>query len=512
MGKKGSIYFSFILRVFNLMAVGVALTTALLYYLNLRAETAIKQEVTEHVDGLAEAMNVALQSMPSRIYLHDFLRQNPIRPDLAGLIHHILVTDSRGVIIDSTHPEEVGRRLTGEDSTGAPAGEISLEEIRRNTEPFNPTEVKLHSFPIVTSLETPDGVRRERVFVHVLLFWRGIPSVLRQTSRDRLIAMGAVLSASVLLMVFVVWRFTKPVNDLLQAQKRVARGELDFQLEVRRRDEMGTLVQTFNEMVATLRRNHELEEKLRESERSAAIGRLASGIAHEIRNPLNFINLSIDYVQSNFAPAEPGRQERFRDILASMKAEIARLNRLVTDFLSFGRPGDLAITTTRVGELVKEVCATIQAQATERGINIDIKGADAVPPIQADADRLRICLSNLMINALQAITGHGHLEIGLAREGEFLRIAVSDDGPGIPEADLERVFEPYYSTKETGIGLGLAVTRKIVQDHGGRIRAANVDGHGICFTIMLPISPPQTPPARTAPADYQGSISSGRLA
>lgn len=471
------------------MLLGMAATTAALYYLNVRAESAIKREVTEHADGLAEAVNVALQSMPSKIYLHEFLAQNPLRPNSAALVHHILVTDSRGIIIDSTHPQEVGRRLMDDGADVAAEGEVSLEEIRRHTEPFDPGDLRLYSFPVETSIETPEGARRERVFVHVLLLWKGIPAVLNQTSRDRLLAMGSLLSLSVLVMVFMVWRFTKPVNDLLQAQRRVARGDLNFELEIQRRDEMGNLAQTFNEMVSALRRNSELEEKLREAERSAAIGRLAAGIAHEIRNPLNFINLSMDYVRSHFAPSEEGPSQQFDEMLASVKSEIARLNRLVTDFLSFGRPSDITLSSVEVQPLIEEVCAPARAQAAERGISIEIQSGGIIPPIQADPDRLKICFSNLIINAIQAMPGRGKIQIELYREGEMVQVSLTDDGPGIPESDLERIFEPYYSTKETGIGLGLAVTRKIILDHGGRIVASNTAGHGSSFVVALPLNP-----------------------
>jgi signal transduction histidine kinase len=485
MASKRNIYFSFIARVTLLMVLMIALTTYLLYQLNLRAERAIKQEVDDHLDAQAAAVDVALRSMATSIYLPQFVEQNPIPVHLGRLIHHIVVTDSRDMIIDSTHPPDFGKRLVETGRLRDPEHETTLHEIMAEGQnPLDWSLVRLYSFPLLTVQS--EGT--ERLTIHVLISWEGIPGILTSTSRNRLLAMGGMLSATGLILIWLVWRFTRPIGDLLRAERRVGTGDFEFQLKVRRRDEIGSLVDTFNEMVNQLKRNRELEEKLREVEHVATIGRLASGIAHEIRNPLNFINLSIDHVRDRFHPDNGDRRERFEEMLDSMKSEIARLNRLVTDFLSFGRPTKLSPQAVDLKTLVQETANPLWPQAEAQGVIVSVEGDDDLPKIQADPALLKICLSNLIINALQAMPGGGRLAIRLSHDGAHIGIEVSDTGGGIASEDLDKIFEPYYSTKEAGIGLGLALTKKLVQEHGGTITVASQPDQGSIFTITLPLT------------------------
>jgi signal transduction histidine kinase len=483
MAGKRSIYFSFIARVTVLMGLMVAVTTFLLYRLNLSAERAIKQEVDDHLAALASAVDVALRSVPTNVYLLQFLEENPIPDHLQRLIHHIIITDSRGVIIDSTHTPDFGKQLVPPGEARDPEHETTLEEIMAEEQaPLASSEMRRYSFPILTS----DGNATERLTIHVLISWQGIPGILTATSRNRLLAMGGMLTATGLLVLLLVWRFTRPIGDLLTAERRVGTGDFDFQLKVRRRDEIGSLVDTFNEMVGQLKRNRELVEQLREVEHAAAIGRLASGIAHEIRNPLNFINLSIDHVRSQFHPDGRDGREQFEQMLDSIKSEVARLNRLVTDFLSYGRPTKLSPQKVDLRALVQETLRPLATQAQAQHVKVTVNGGPGAPEIEADVELLRICLSNLIINALQAMPDGGQLSIQLESEEAHARIDVSDTGSGIAAEHLEKIFEPYYSTKETGIGLGLALTKKLVQDHGGTITVTSEANQGSTFTIRLP--------------------------
>jgi signal transduction histidine kinase len=483
MAGKRYVYFSFIARMTLLMGLMIGFTTYLLYQLNLRAERAIRQEVDEHMNALAAAVDVALRSVPTNIFLPQFIEQNPLPQRLRSLIHHIVITDSRNMIIDSTHPPDFGKQIVGADELRDPEHETTLEEIMSEKQnPLALSEMRQYSFPILTF----DGNRTESLTIHVLMSWKGIPGILASTSRNRLMAMGVMLSATGLILIFLVWQFTRPINDLLKAERRVGAGDFDFQLKVRRRDEIGSLAETFNEMVGQLKRNRELEEKLREVEHAAAIGRLASGIAHEIRNPLNFINLSIDHVRSRFYPENGGRRDQFEKMLDSIKSEVARLNRLVTDFLSYGRPTKLSPEKVDLKTLVQEVVSPLAAQAEAQQVTVTVESAPDLPAVQADAELLKICLSNLIINALQAMLDGGQLTVRLKGDSAHVSIDVSDTGPGVAPEHLEKIFEPYYSTKETGIGLGLAVTKKLVQDHGGTIIVTSQPNQGATFTIRLP--------------------------
>jgi hypothetical protein len=158
----------------------------------------------------------------------------------------------------------------------------------------------------------------------------------------------------------------------------------------------------------------------------------------------------------------------------------------VTDFLSYGRPTKLSPEKVDLKTLVQEVVSPLAAQAEAQQVTVTVESAPDLPAVQADAELLKICLSNLIINALQAMLDGGQLTVRLKGDSAHVSIDVSDTGPGVAPEHLEKIFEPYYSTKETGIGLGLAVTKKLVQDHGGTIIVTSQPNQGATFTIRLP--------------------------
>jgi signal transduction histidine kinase len=282
-------------------------------------------------------------------------------------------------------------------------------------------------------------------------------------------------------------RFTRPITQLEQAAQRVTAGKLDCDVPVSGPKEVSTLSATFNEMLTGLRRNRDLEEQLQRAERSAVVGRLASGIAHEIRNPLNFMNLSIDHLQAACAPEDERRRAEFTHITTTIKEEIQRLNRLVSDFLSYGRPARLKPRELDAHVLIAEVGDLVKAQAEQQGIKLSITtGKPGDTNFQADYEQIKTCFSNLMINAIQAMPDGGALNITLHPNHSHLRIEFADTGVGIAPDNLAQIFEPYYSTKDTGIGLGLPLTKKIIEEHGGQISVASTPGQGTTFTVTLP--------------------------
>ncbi len=221
--------------------------------------------------------------------------------------------------------------------------------------------------------------------------------------------------------------------------------------------------------------------------RLATVGEMAAGIAHEIRNPLNFINLSIDHLREAFAPANDAQKVQYKHILTTIKDELARLNQLVTDFLSYGRPAKLKLRELDARTLIQEVRDLVITKADEQGVRIQIESnGSGDTKLVADAEQLKTCFSNLMINAVQAMPGGGELDINLLPDGDKIEIEFNDTGIGILPEALEQIFEPYYSTKETGIGLGLPLTKKIIEEHGGQIEVESEVGIGTSFIVTLP--------------------------
>src|SRR2546430_17568430 len=244
-------------------------------------------------------------------------------------------------------------------------------------------------------------------------------------------------------------------------------------------------------MIVRLGRLRELEAQLYNAEKAAVVGRLGSAIAHEIRNPLNYINLTLDHLRVDFAPADPGKQEKFGSLTKQLKAEVARINTRITEFLNYSRPVALELHSLDLSATAHDALRIFEAQAGDSQVETRVEQRGDVPAIMADGESVRSALTNLIINGLQAMDGNGgKLSIILSSEddGQRVRIKVSDTGRGIAAEDISKVFEPYYSTKETGTGLGLAIVKKAVEDHHGTITVKSKVGEGTTFTITLPVT------------------------
>ena len=309
---------------------------------------------------------------------------------------------------------------------------------------------------------------------------------------SRVAATLAVFALGILLSLYLSWSFSRPLHRLTEAAHQVAQGDLSVHVPPEGGGEIGSLACSVNEMVARLREQRVLEERLHFAERSTALGRLASAVAHEIRNPLNFVNLSIDHVRERLAPAEPGRAAEFDDILANVKGEISRLNRLVGEFLSFGRPMRLHPQQCALDVLLREVGALVDHKARDQGIALSVAAEPGLPRIVADPELLKTCFLNLMINGLDAMPDGGRLTASVRRETregrDVLLVEVTDTGRGMSEEEVRDAFEPYFSTKDTGLGIGLALTRKIVSDHGGSIELSSAPGRGTTASLRFPLS------------------------
>ena len=231
-----------------------------------------------------------------------------------------------------------------------------------------------------------------------------------------------------------------------------------------------------------------LEAAMAREQRLSAMGNLAAGVAHEVRNPLNAIAVGLQRLGLEFAPAEPAAREEYTGFVRLLRDQVARLNSLIEQFLTLARPLKLSLAAEPVGRIVDEVATLLGPQADEQGIRVERGGGAGGSLVRMDRATLQQALLNIALNGLQAMPGGGVLsvQIELKPPENWVRIVVADRGPGIPPADLDRIFEPYFTTKEGGTGLGLALARKIVREHGGDILAANGPGGGAVFTISLP--------------------------
>jgi signal transduction histidine kinase len=350
-----------------------------------------------------------------------------------------------------------------------------------NAAPANSYQTdEAHVIPIETS--------KGRWYVMVLL--KNDKSEAAWRAARPLIYTLSVLLVSSLITFFLVWRFARPIANLADAARRVAAGDLEVRVaEANRNDEIGRLASRFNEMTSELEKKRDLESKLQQAEKSAVVGRLGSAIAHEIRNPLNYINLTLDHLRSKFAPAEAGDRAAFEKLTLQLKNEVARINQQISDFLNYSRPAKADLRPIDARKVLEDSLRIVEAQADEENVRIGIVEHEDVPNVMGDPEFLRSVFNNLFINALQAMEntgGHLNIKIYPDENGESVNFEVSDTACGISPENLEKIFEPYFSTKETGTGLGLAIVQKIVDIHNGSIAVTSIVGKGTTFTVSLP--------------------------
>jgi signal transduction histidine kinase len=466
---------SFRAQMVSFIAVMLALTMLAISLINQRLEERTTNVVEEYLQEIPVAINLVLRSLYEDRDLYDMVSINS-----ESIIRHIFIVDEGGKIFRSTDRNEIGNTYNHADD----AQSINAADLKANLHKTAGKETTLIQFPMTTVIgDDQNEVKRD---VHIVLSLKRLEQVKESSERYRFIAF--VLLG--LLLIVAIWIFTKsitsPIIELGRVAEKVTEGNLDCGATVSGPKEIRMLSQTFNEMLSRLRSKRNLEELLQRAERSAVVGRLASGIAHEIRNPLNFINLSIDHLRAAFAPKEEGPRAQYIHMLTTIKDELARLNRLVSDFLGYGRPAKLKIREIDARSLIEEVRDLVHTHAEQHAVTVNIKqDAGSEAKLQGDAELIKTCFSNLMINAIQAMPGGGALDISLRPDNGFLEIKFADTGVGIMPEDLAQIFEPYYSTKETGIGLGLPLTKKIIEEHGGKIDVESGPGRGTTFTVTL---------------------------
>ncbi len=233
-----------------------------------------------------------------------------------------------------------------------------------------------------------------------------------------------------------------------------------------------------------LREVRSLQEEIRRQEKLAALGGMAAGIAHEIRNPLSSIKGLATLFNDRF---EEGSEEK--EAAGVMLREVDRLNRVISELLEFARPSDLKPKAVDLNELLEHSVRLVQQDAKGKAIRIELSPYSGLPPVPIDPDRFSQAVLNLFLNAIQAMDKGGVLSIETSLSDDLhVMVRVADTGGGISPRDLGKIFDPYFTTKPTGTGLGLAIVHKIIEAHKGKVRVESAVGKGTVFTILIPLS------------------------
>lgn len=338
---------------------------------------------------------------------------------------------------------------------------------------------------------------------------------LAESSRRMIAYTTCALLLIALLSWFFVWQVVgRPVQALKRGTEHIAEGDLGYQIEVGARDEIGELAQSFNNMSTRLKDEHNenvawthtleqrVEQKTRElkrahehalhTEKMASIGKMAAVLAHEINNPLSGI-LTYAKLLRKWIDHDDGGASRRRDIRDSLDliaSESRRCGDLVKNLLTFSRTTPMNLQPTNLNQIVERALRLIQHQLDLAGVQVDPQLDPDLPMVLCDGAQIEQVLLALMVNSLDAMPQGGNLWITTKLDigANLVRVIVKDDGTGIPAEILPRLFEPFLTTKETGkgVGLGLAISRSILERHNGNIEVQSELGRGTTFTITLP--------------------------
>ncbi len=452
----------------------------------VRQNQQVKSAFNTSFGDFAQAVSLGLQSLSSDDYLYEVIGH----VEMPSTLKDIIVADETGLVKDSTLRELIQQQIKVPPPPAGITETQSIDPVESEVE-IEGGLIKTYDIPILTQKGLHWIVlvmQQDAIINQIDAAQVALAESNRQLSNYRLGGTTGLLLFALGIAVVIGWRFTKPIEELAGAAQRVASGDLDFRVGINRRDEVGQLATTFNEMIAGLKAKLELEERLNLSERAAAIGRLTQTIAHEIRNPLNVINLSVDQASAKYAPEDESRRKQFTRLLSSVKDEIARLRHMVNDVLNYGRPAHLAVESVDVRRLLEETIQLIRPQADEQNVEVTFEQDNESANVIGDAERLKSCLSNLTINALQAMPVGGRLSARVRRLDGQVEVTISDTGVGISPESVNKIFEPYFSTKKSGFGLGLAVTKKIVEEHHGSIDVQSQINQGTTFTLRFPVA------------------------
>ncbi|HEY3490894.1 MAG TPA: cache domain-containing protein [Candidatus Deferrimicrobiaceae bacterium] len=298
-----------------------------------------------------------------------------------------------------------------------------------------------------------------------------------------LVILSALVSA--FLVNYASKVFTDPIRHMMDVIRKVKQGRLEERMNVDTNDELGELASAFNRMTAIIRQNREMEANLAQQGKMASLGVLSSGVAHEINNPLGVILGFASHIEGKLSPDDPNYR-----YISEIKRESKRCKKIVQNLLSFARTPKPAPEEVDINDLLDQIVDFASNHTDMHHAKVVKEFAPGLPTIMADGDQLRQVAINLILNAGAALPAGGKLVVKtyLDEEG-YVNILFVDNGVGIPAENLDKMFEPFFTTKTSGTGLGLPITRQIVEQHHGRITIESKVGEGTTVKIRLPVRP-----------------------
>ena len=437
-----------------------------------KAEQDIFREFENRSNELSKAIQIAVEEVTSSG-----------SPDVKRLENYLKKLNSKGVkeisvisnsdkIISSTNPKDVGKWLT-----------TKKKELIFKAQLGETVTGEGHAYNVIIPVVVRD---KQYGFINLTINTEDFSASMRERLLQRITAALFVFGIGTIFIVYLARRYTKPIEEVVVAARMVAGGNLDQELRTDRKDEIGELTQSFNYMVRKLREERVLEEKLRKAEHLASIGQFSTSIAHEIRNPLNFISLSIDHIKEKYTPHNREGKETFDSLIMNIKKEIQRVSRFAESFLAYGRPLEINTRPTDIRQLIEDVLELTLAKAEKEHIIIE-RHFETMPELSIDPDLIKTCLYNVILNAFQSMPKGGKLVIKTKIVNTKCCLSFEDTGEGISEDKLARIFDPFFTTKTGGLGLGLALTKRVMEEHKGKVDIKSTKGIGTAVSLFLPM-------------------------
>lgn len=412
--------------------------------------------------------------------------------EMVGRNHRLLnvrIFHPDGTVLKSAYPEEIGTQVNPADFA------LFRDNTREGMFRLPSGEVLSLVRPIISDdrcyLCHGQG-RRVVGVININLSLDDTAAKLKESTEFSLMSMVVMillLSGGISL---VLLRFVKrPIQKMAARMAQVEAGDLSVRLEPRYGDEMGSLMGSFNSMVDNLEAaQKELERyhyrQMERADRLASVGEMATGVAHEIKNPLACISGAVSVLADDFDESDPRRE-----IIGKVLEQIGRLDKTATDLLFFGRPGKPEFSFVDINALIKKTLFFVAQHPEAHSIHRIKELTRDLPPVWVDEKQMQQVLFNIIINAIQAMQDGGTLSIqtDLIDGGSpaRVRVQIADTGRGISPADLEKIFVPFFTTKTQGTGLGLPICRQLLEQLGGTLTVTSQLGEGTTFTIELPV-------------------------
>jgi signal transduction histidine kinase len=454
----------------------LVITMLTLFLMNQFSQNDLVQEIQESSTGVSKAIQLSVEDLTSGAEtdssrLKDYLKEARYKG-----INEINIISNEGEIINSSDPAKVGKRREIKKLGKGLKAAKGVKELEGTS---------MHPYDLLVPVIVGD---EQLGYIQVNLLLDNIREIQHANFSRRLVATCIIFMIGILLTIFLARRYTEPIQRLVAGVKKVSAGDLTMTFPEEGTDEIGELAASFNEMVEKLREREHLEKRLNEAEHLSKVGQLASGIAHEIRNPLNYISLAIDHLKSEVLPICGDRRQEVENLTGKIKEEVRRVNYMVVNFMNYGRPLKIRMGQIVYRDLIAKALPLLQEKLSEQHIQVVTELEPDLPMMWGDRDLLRNCLFNFITNAAQAMPDGGTITLGAKydRDSESFRLTFKDQGEGIASEDVARIFQPYFTTKEAGIGLGLAITERIIKEHGGEVSVESETGKWTVFTVILP--------------------------